>query len=178
MPAGPSDELAVADRVAARDMDQLFSALAPRLERIVRVGVRASDALIEDACQSAWARLIDHADGVRGECALSWLATTAYREAFKLAARQRREESLEELAEVAGCSAELVDRRIGPHELAECRERIATIGTLPSRQHRFVWMHAAGFSYAEIALGTGHTRRTVERQLLRGRARALALTAE
>jgi RNA polymerase sigma factor (sigma-70 family) len=138
--------------------------LAGRLERIVRLDVRAPDPVIEDACQFAWSRLVHHAHRVRRESALSWLAKTAVREALKLIRREDRELSLD-----AGAVEEsmLRSRSLGPHELAEHREQLALVATLPDRQRRMVWLRAAGLSYNDISAHEGCTARTVERQLLR-----------
>ena len=59
--------------------------------------------------------------------------------------------------------------------LVEDRERLRLMRLLPERQQRILWLHALGLSYQEIAAYTGDTTRTVERQLLRGRARIRAL---
>lgn len=155
------------------DLDELYRLLAPRLRQIVRSDVRAPEPVIEDACQIAWSRLIRHAERVRPEAALSWLATTAVREAIKLARRDRRELSLDaELERTGGlpfpCAAP------GPAEVLELRERLAEVGRLPERQQRLVWMHAVGLTYVEMAERTGDTCRTVERQLLRAKGRLAA----
>ena len=84
------------------DLDELYRLLSPRLRQIVRSDVRASEPVIEDACQIAWSRLIRHSEQVRREAALSWLATTAVREAVKLARRDRRELSLDAELERTG----------------------------------------------------------------------------
>jgi RNA polymerase sigma factor (sigma-70 family) len=161
---------------------ELFCALSPRLERIVRGGVRAPEPVIEDACQSAWKRLIDHSDRVSRERALAWLATTALHEALRLAGREQREVSLEELAGTDGPRSELPrpvlrSRGPGPHELVELRDRLGALGGLPERQRRLLWMHAFGFTYEEMSRETGCSRRTVERQLLRAKRRARVLAA-
>ena len=155
--------------VAASDVGELYGLLATRLEHIVRLDVRAPDVVIEDACQFAWSRLLHHRHGVRRETVVSWLARTAVHEAFKLVRRDRRELSLETVAEDAAATPALPSR--SPHELAECRERLAGIGRLPARQQRILWLHALGLSYAEIADHEACTLRTVERQLLRARRR-------
>lgn len=152
------------------DVDELYRLLSPRLRQIVRSDVRAPEAVIEDACQTAWSRLIRHADDVRREAALSWLATTATREAFKLARRDRRELSLDAELERTG-ELPVPSRAPGPAELVELRERLGELGRLPERQQRLLWMQAAGLTYLEIADRTGDTRRTVERQLLRAKGR-------
>ena len=153
-----------------RDLDQLYRQLSPRLRQIVRSQVRASDPVIEDACQIAWSRLIRHSERVRREAALSWLATTAMREAVKLARRDGRELSLDAELERTG-ELPLPSRAPGPAEVLELRDRLAELRQLPERQQRLVWMHAAGLTYLEKAERTGDTRRTVERQLLRAKGR-------
>jgi RNA polymerase sigma factor (sigma-70 family) len=150
------------------DVGELYAALAGQLRQIVRFGVRAPDALIEDACQVAWSRLIRHRGSVRREAALAWLVTTASREALKLIRRADRELSLDELAErerdlaPAGCT-------VGPDEIVELRARLDLIGHLPPRQQRLVWLQGLGLSYEEMAGYTGSSTRTVERQLLRAK---------
>jgi RNA polymerase sigma factor (sigma-70 family) len=143
------------------DVGELYGLLAPRLERIVRLDVRAPDVVIEDACQFAWNRLLHHRDRVHQDTVLNWLVRVAVHEAFKLLRRARRELSLEAASEEAGPAT--------PAQLIECRERLAELERLPERQQRAVWLHALGLSYAEIAVYEGCTTRTVERQLLRAR---------
>ncbi|MBV9685381.1 MAG: sigma-70 family RNA polymerase sigma factor [Solirubrobacterales bacterium] len=155
--------------VAAGDVGELYGLLARRLEHIVRLDVRAPDAVIEDACQFAWSRLLHHRHRVHRDTVVTWLARTAVHEAFKLLRRDRRELSLDTVAEDA--IATPAPPSGSPHELAECRERLAGIGRLPVRQQRVLWLHALGLNYAEIADYEECTLRTVERQLLRARRR-------
>jgi RNA polymerase sigma factor (sigma-70 family) len=167
--AVPTPELAV-----------VFSALAPRLTRSVRGRVQGPEEVIDDACQSAWTLFADHADRLEGDRALAWLTTTAYREAFRITRREQRELSLDALAEALGGVAELPFPAPGadPHELLEQRERIDQLRALPRRQGRILWLRAAGHSYAELARSIGCTRRTIDRQLLRGRQRMRAMAAD
>jgi RNA polymerase sigma factor (sigma-70 family) len=152
----------------ATDVGQLYASLAGRLQQIVGLDIRAPQAVIEDACQVAWFRLLHHSHRVHRETVLAWLATTAEREALRLLHRGRRELTLDAGVGVDG-------RQATPHELIERRERLREVERLPERQQRVVWLHAIGLSYAEIALHEGCTRRTVDRQLLRARQ---ALRAE
>lgn len=154
--------------IAASDLANLYRDLSGRLEQIVRMDVRASEPVIEDACQFAWSRLIHHAGRVRRETVLSWLAKTAVREACRLQRRDLRELSLDATVEESG-EWVLRMRGLGPDELAESRERLTYIRRLPERQQRLLWLHALGLSYAEMAIDTGCTLRTVERQLLRAK---------
>ncbi|MGH2885437.1 MAG: RNA polymerase sigma factor, partial [Solirubrobacteraceae bacterium] len=142
------------------DVGELYGQLARRLEHIVRLDVRAPDAVIEDACQIAWSRLLHHRHRVHPETVMGWLVRTAVNEAFRLLRPSRYELPFEE-AEETVLPWEL------PSELVECRERIAELGRLPERQQRAVWMQALGLNYAEIAVREDCTVRTVERQLLR-----------
>jgi len=144
------------------DIGELYGTLASRLEQIVRLDVHASDAVIEDACQVAWCRLLRHCDRVHRETVMAWLARTAVHEAFRSLRRDRREEALE--------SAELASSQAQPEELLLQRERLNEVAALPARQQRLVWLHAFGLTYVEIAARERCTRRTVERQLHRARA--------
>ena len=162
------------DCTVALDVAELYPALARRLEQIVRLDVQAPEAVIEDACQFAWTCLINHAGCVKRDAALSWLATTAVREAVRMARRERRELSLDAAGEVG---IPCVTRAPGPDELAECGARLDLIRWLPERQQRILWLHALGFSYREIAHHTDCTTRTVERQLLRAKRTVRTLAA-
>jgi RNA polymerase sigma factor (sigma-70 family) len=150
------------------DVGELYRSLSGRLEHIVRRDVRAPDAVIEDACQLAWSRLLRHCGGVRRDAALSWLARTAQREAFRLARRELRECSLEATLEEAGDTG-LGGSAFAVEELVQQHERLQSISDLPGRQQRLVWLQGLGFSYDEISAYTGDSLRTVERQLLRAK---------
>lgn len=155
------------------DVGALYGVLARRLEQIVRLDVHAPDVLIEDACQVAWSRLLNHRHRVRRETVVPWLARTAVHEAFRLLRRDRRELSLEASIEHAALTVPAT----APQDLFEKRERLAGIRALPERQQRVLWLQAFGLSYAEIALHEGCTPRTVERQLLRAKRGARELDA-
>jgi RNA polymerase sigma factor (sigma-70 family) len=152
---------------AALPVAELYRDLSERLEQIVRFDVRAPESVVEEACQFAWGRLMDHRHRVRRESALSWLARTAVREALKLHARTARCVPLDVAFD--GDHGAEIPTVAGPEESFERRERLQSIRQLPRRQQRVLWLHALGLSYAEIASHTGFTTRTVERQLLRAR---------
>jgi DNA-directed RNA polymerase specialized sigma24 family protein len=160
--AKPPDEPAL----GVDDVAELYGLLARRLEQIVRLDVRAPDAVVEDACQFAWSRLVFHRHRVRRDTAMGWLARTAVHEAVKLLRRDRRELSLDAVSE-QGQITTLSSLAPGPHELLEARERLGVVRELPLRQQRAVWLRAGGLSYEEIALRERSTVRAVERQLLR-----------
>jgi RNA polymerase sigma factor (sigma-70 family) len=155
--------------VEADDLARLYRTLAHQLERIVGTGVPTPD-VVDDACQFAWAQLVLHCDRVQQEAALAWLTTTAVREAFRLIRIAEREPSLEALLGVFDESA-LTGVAVSVEEWFESKERLMALGALPARQQRLLWLQAMGLTYAEMAVHEGATRRTVERQVLRARAR-------
>jgi RNA polymerase sigma factor (sigma-70 family) len=168
--------------VAPGRLDELYRALARRLERIVTLQVRVGGerTVIEDACQAAWGQLVRHADRVSldPEQALAWLITTARREALRLLRERSRDCSLDFDEDACGKPAEAAPGAGGSvAELVEQRERLRVLGALPPRQRRLLLLQAAGYSYEEIAQRTGESRRTVERQLLRARRGARRLAA-
>ena len=149
------------------DVGDLYRSLSGPLQRIVRGGVRAPEAVIEEACQCAWTRLVCHQHRVHRDTALGWLAKTASREAIRLARRAGRELPLDSAETAAATQRSMVDP--GPADVVDLRARLATVATLPVRQQRLLWLRGLGLSYDEIALRDGCTPRTVERQLNRAR---------
>lgn len=148
-------------------LETTFAELEPRLHRIVARNVRAPEPLIEDACQIAWSRWVTHRDRVDPGSLLSWLVTTATREALRLLRSEARQVPFGE--EPGGQVVDLPVRVPGPEQVVEFRERLAEVRRLPVPQQTALWMHGLGYDYREIAVRTGATRRTVERNLLRAR---------
>jgi RNA polymerase sigma factor (sigma-70 family) len=147
----------------------LYRSLSKQLEQIVRLDVfHAPSPVVEDACQFAWDRLIDKREHIRRESALPWLARTATREALRAVSRDQRTISLDAALELQG-DAILASVSPGADELAQQRERLRSLVSLPERQRRFLLLQVLGLNYAEIAKHIGCTERTVERQLLRAR---------
>jgi RNA polymerase sigma factor (sigma-70 family) len=160
------------------DVARLYGEEAVSVRRIVRMNVTASPAVIEDACQVAWTRLLIHRARLRRESARAWLIRVAIREVIKSIQRERRERSLEALLEQGGRSAPGGSADAGMalptpaliEDLAEQKSRLDSIQALPERQRRLLWLQGLGLSYREMAGETGMTRRTVERQLIRARS--------
>lgn len=164
--------MVVGAQVEAReigDLGALYADHAERVRRLVRSDVRAPAPVIDDACQTAWSRLVRHRADVGADRAVPWLVTTAVREVFRDTRRANRDVSLEELLDEVG---ELQLPRVMPaaDEVVARRARLDSVAeVLPDRQRRLVWLQALGWSYLEMAQQTGDTPRTVERQLLRAR---------
>jgi RNA polymerase sigma factor (sigma-70 family) len=166
--------MAVDTPVGSGDLGELYAELARRLEHIVRREVRAPAPLIEDACQFAWWRLVVHAHRVERKAALSWLAKTAVHEALKLVRREERDVSLDARFDGAG-EAGIPSRGPRLDQIAEQRAHLQLLHALPVRQRTLLLLQAAGFSYEESAGRLGLSRRTVERQIMRGRQRLRAV---
>jgi RNA polymerase sigma factor (sigma-70 family) len=174
--AGARREVGLLDDLDA--VARLYAEEAVRVRRIVRMSVTAPPAVIEDACQVAWSRLLIHRARLRRESARAWLVRVAVREAVKSIQRERRERSLEALLEQGGRSVASGSTDTGMtlptpaliEDLVEQKHRLESIRLLPERQRRLVWLQGLGLSYREMAGETGMTRRTVERQLMRARS--------
>jgi RNA polymerase sigma factor (sigma-70 family) len=147
------------------DVEVLYRDRADYLRRLVRLDTAAADDVIEDACQHAWSSVLAHRQRVDDHGAFAWLAMTATREAWRLLRRYGSWEPIEGNASLPR----------SPVEVAELRDRLHQLSRLPTRQQRLIWLHAAGLSYQEMARHEGVTRRTVERQLLRGTRAARAM---
>jgi RNA polymerase sigma factor (sigma-70 family) len=148
---------------------ELYAGRAAELRQIVRRSIRAPDAVIDDACQVAWARLLRRWGSVRREAAFPWLVRTASRAALRSVQRSARELSLDQLCDAGREPTPTALLPSTPAEIAELRTRLDEIRALPERQQLFVWLQGLGLTYDEMADYTQATTRTVERQLMRAK---------
>ena len=146
-----------------QEVASLYATHAVRVRRLVHLRLTAPDAVVEDACQVAWMRLIRNRERVRRQTAASWLVRVAAREALRLMDRGGRDRSLEDLGDQPILAPDPIEAFDDSHA------RLGAVDLLPERQRRLVWLQGLGFSYSEMAGVTGDSPRTVERQL--GRAR-------
>ena len=166
-------------RTTGRDalVANLFARHAHDVVRLVSGRARAPYMVIEDACQTAWLRLLAHTEvDVEGPGAVRWVVITATREAWRRSGQRETPTGAwsagggelrdGELPEPAGHSADPIEVAI---EREHTRELQGRLNTLTGRERRFLALQALGLSYQEIAVETGASLRTVERQILRGR---------
>jgi RNA polymerase sigma factor (sigma-70 family) len=175
--AGRSGGVAAAGAVAMRAdrrerLGVLYERYADAVRRIVCRRVSAPQAVVEDACQTAWLRLCARDDvALDARAAVKWLVITATRESWRHTSRRRDlavggwlpEGDGDELAEPAG---DAPDPMVIAAERDDVRRRLAA---LTVRERQFLTLQALGLSYEEISARLGVTVRTVERQILRGR---------
>ncbi len=162
-------------RRARGDEGQLFREHHESLVRSVRRAVNAPDALIEDACATAWVQLI-RTQPDRGPTLFGWLRTTAIREAYHLSGVQRRDAALEDLVPLRGgeegsdgWETLIADGRdLDTHFKA--KRALQVLAQLPERQRRYLALKVAGYRYDEIVDLTGVTYTNVNKHLTRARA--------
>jgi DNA-directed RNA polymerase specialized sigma24 family protein len=143
------------------DEAQLFRDYEVALRCAVRHAVCATEAIIEDACSHAWLQLCrtqPDRDNI-----FAWLRTVAIREGWRLAARQRRDRTLETLPGETGPCAAAID------DALRAREALATLAALPERQRRYLTLIVSGCSYDEIVRHCATTTTNVNKHLCRAR---------
>ena len=155
---------------AASATAALFSRYDRKLRDRVSAVVNTSQANIEDACMFAWVQLLRHEiDEI--DAAYSWLTTVAIREAVKLDRAERRTRSLP--VNDNGAVIEPIDPRdeLAARDMLDHAAAVIQQAGLTSRQLEMIALQAWGLNYEQIAARTGNSRRTVERQILRARAK-------
>jgi len=150
------------------DEGQLYRRHHRDLHRAVAHTVEAPRELIEDACQNAWAILLE--DQPARTSIFGWLYTVATREAFRLCERERRHNHLEAMFPAGTWDTVIADAS-SLDDVLEAREALDILAGLPDRQRADLALLAAGFSYAEIAeLTGGRTYTNVNKHLVKARA--------
>jgi RNA polymerase sigma factor (sigma-70 family) len=156
------------------DEADLYAEHAAHLARTVHAAVNTTDAIVEDACSTAWAVLLRRQPS-RGATLFAWLRIVAIREAIRLdrAARASASFASESRLDPDYVSPEHARRglHIAVHDepAVYAREALREIAQLPERPRRVFAMHIAGYDYAEISELTGDTVRTVDRLMRRAR---------
>lgn len=159
------------------DEGELFARHHAALLRAVRRAVRAPEALIEDACATAWTILLRRQPD-RGPTLFAWLRTVAVHEAYRLCGQQRRTDALEDLgsADGEGWQAVAADHRTLDQTL-EARRALRALAELPGRERDTLALLVAGYRYREIERLRGATYTNVNRQLVKARRRLRDLDA-
>ena len=146
-------------RALRGDEAQLFAAHHAALRGRVARHVDTRSSNVDDACSFAWLQLLRHQP--KRDKTLEWLTTVAIREARRLDRADRRLARLETAGEPHTQSNVLT------HEQA--REALEIVAVLPDRQRQAFALHVAGLTYAEIAVATGRSVRSIDAHLRRAR---------
>ena len=154
-------------RSAAPQPAALFARYERKLRARVRSIVSTSEANVEDACMYAWLMLLRHELDEVAE-PYSWLTTIAVREAVKLERAERRTRPL--VLDEYGAQAR-PGEELAAHDLLAHAAAIIQEAGLTARQLQMISLQLWGLSYEQIAVHTGDSRRTVERQILRARSK-------
>jgi len=149
----------------------LYTAKARELERAVARRAAGDSEYVHDACAFAWEQLVRRTDIVcEDRRTFAWLLQIAVHEAWRL---------LGDLTSAAADdAATLADRR--GHEidqaerLTQRQQVLDGLRDLTPRQRRYVGLHAAGFTYDEIAAREGVSYTAVNRHLIKARRRLRA----
>jgi DNA-directed RNA polymerase specialized sigma24 family protein len=162
------------------DETELFRTYNGQLLRIVRSLVVAPEAVIEDACSTAWEQFIRH-QPARGPALLGWLRTVAVREVWKLSTIQQRQPSLEDVVDpesMGGSRGEtwqaVIPGGAATEPCVEAKEALVVLAELPDRQRRFLTLVVGGYAYAEIMRVTGASYTSVNKHLSCARANVRA----
>jgi DNA-directed RNA polymerase specialized sigma24 family protein len=156
-----------------------FAANATRVHDTVSRSARASEPVIEDACQVAWTILVRRPDVTLDERGLNWLAIVAIREAWRLASIANEIPAGSFQADTPGEDDELPepahpdDRSAEQRALdrIEHRERFDAIKTLKPSEREALYLKGLGYSYKEIqAIMGGASYTAVDRRIKEGRA--------
>jgi len=157
-----------ADRSRQEQITGLFMRESARIERLVAARVKPEH-FAADGCAYAWGRLAEQSD-VRlendGKDACGWVFQVALREAWNLANKQLREQSLEAIQEQ---SDEVPSLERTPLERALAREKLELLNELSPERREVVLMDAAGLSHKEISDIKDMTERQVTRHLHKSR---------
>ncbi len=146
-----------AGRGAGWDLELVYRESAPALWRALYGFTGGRRHLAEDAVAEAFARALEHTDGIRAP--VPWI----YRTAFRIATRELRNE-----------------RRTPPPppdpvpgiEPSDVEEILRAVATLSANQRAAVLLHdQEGFSAAEVGTLLGIAAATVRVHLFRGRKR-------
>lgn len=163
-----------------------FAAHAHRLQHTVRRAARAPEPTIEDACATAWTKLLARPDVSLDARGLAWLTTVAIHEAWRLTCVDHEAPVgsfqgppttyQDDQPEPADPYAPGTDERALQH--IEHAQRLVALRALKPREREALYLQGLGYSYQEIATLTNSTYTAVNRRLTEGRARLRDLVRE
>lgn len=132
--------------------EELYEQHAEQLRRVVRRRAATTDQNREDACSYAWMQLLENRPAGRPDV-FPWLVTVAVHQAWHLARIDRDRGTCPIIDE-------LTPDRDAEAGLVEIEELVEALAQINERRRRLWMLHAAGWSYYEIAAqeGVGYRR--------------------
>ena len=158
---------------------QFFATNADRLRRTVARHARSSDEVIDDACSTAWTKLLTRPDITLDARGFSWLATVAIRTAWQLHqsrspetpvgsfqgdSRGHENDDAPEPSDPLACDTEnqALDR-------IQHGEDVRAFATLKPRERQALYLKGLGYTYSEISELIGCSYTAVNRYITEGR---------
>jgi len=154
------------------DESELFALHHSRLVAQLSRRLGGDRGVAEDACTLAWVQLL-RLQPERGDTLYGWLYVTAKHEAYRILRERAREHAAHQAA-AAGSDPRASD----PFETISDLERIELMRRLSAAQRLTLSLRAAGYSYKEISVATGHTYTWVNRHLTEGTAKLRQLNQD
>ena len=153
---------------------------AEPLKRAVRRHVdRVGNEVIEDACHTAWTKLLRRLDITLDSRGLNWLTTVAVHEAWRLGSMTNEQlVGMFTTTDLEASECELPEpcdthgRGTDDHALdrIEHHDRLQAMRALKPSEREALYLKGLGYSYREIMQLTGSSYTAVNRRLTEGRA--------
>lgn len=154
----------MSDKVVPQTFDQVFLQHHTQIYRVI-YRIVGNQAEAEDLTQETFLRLHDHFEKLELERVYHWLHRVAVNFGLKAIRGRKRWFAWHQKAKNEGQIQKRQDNP-DPVQGAEVRELLAA---LPERQAQLLLLHAAGFSYEELAEATGVKRSSISQLLARAR---------
>lgn len=155
-----------------------FAAYANHVHTCVARRARTAPDVVDDACATAWTKLLRRPDVVLNVHGRAWLITVAVHEAWQLHERRAQETPVGPFARPSTGDDDFVaepvdavgvDVETQAIDRAQLSEDLAAFLTLKPRERQTLYLQAVGYRYAEICELTGFTYTAVNRYITEGR---------
>jgi RNA polymerase sigma factor (sigma-70 family) len=158
---------------------QFFATNADRLRRVVTRNARTNDDIVDDACATAWTKLLRRPEITLDGRGFSWLATVAIHEAWHLHSsrsretpvgtfqRDSRDDDHDDVCEPVDALA--TDTENLALDRIQHAVNIQAFATLKPRERQALYLKALGYRYHEICQLTGFSYTAVNRYITEGR---------
>ena len=159
------------------EIGAFFAAHASRVHARVARRARTAHDIVDDACATAWTKLLRRPDVALNARGLAWLITVAVHEAWQLQERRAHETPVGPFARGSAIDGDVlepidvhsVDVETRAVDRARHADDVAAFLTLKPRERQTLYLQALGYRYAEICALTGSSYTAVNRFITEGR---------